>query len=168
MIVAAVLVAVTSSSLWLAQMPGGGAPRGMERERVRTAPPPPSSPELRRLEGIRARFDFAADSGNRASLEVLDGELLAALAQVEGPPKPPVPVVDAGAANPGEEGASQPLTRAVMDVRGRYDAPGLAARRKVLNALLARAIREAADNAPPRDETPVPQQEAPRGRGRRR
>lgn len=164
MFVVAVLVAVTSSPGLVAQMPGGNPPRGMEHERVRTIAPPPSSPELRRLEGLRARFDFAADSNNRASLEVIDQELEAILLQVEGPLRPPP--VDAGPAAEGAED-DHPLTRAMLEARGRYDALGIKARRAVLTTLLRAALRDATANQPPRDDSAPPPSDAPRPRRRR-
>jgi hypothetical protein len=164
MFVVAVLVVVTSSPGLMAQMPGGNPPRGMERERVRNITPPPSSPELRRLEGLRARFDFAAESNNRASLEVIDQELESILLQVEGPVRPPP--ADAGA--PTEPPEDHPLTRAMLEARGRYDALGIKARRAVLNTLLRSALQDAAANQPPRDDSAPPPSDAPRPRGRRR
>ena len=167
MLAAALLIMCTSSPL-PGQLPGApGAPPGVERERHRTAPPPPSTPELRKLEGLRARFEFARETHNQGSLQVIDAELLTLLAQLEKPVLPsdaePLPQ----GTQPAEKPGARPITQSVLDVKGKYDEPSLNVRRKVLNTLLAKAMADAGANQPAA-EGPGPEQDTPRPRRRGR
>jgi hypothetical protein len=146
------LGAVMAAQLGMSQGPGGpppGGEQGPPGEQVRRRPPPvPLTSDERRLESLRVRFEFARGTGNHASLEAIDKELLAILPPVQG---------DGGkrpAGGRAEETGRKPTredhARLLASLGGKYDPVSLSARAKVINALVLESRGETPGMGPGR------------------
>lgn len=163
------LYAMMLTGLLAAQMPfQQGQPQpAPEAEPTRERPSPtPETVDQRKIASIRARFDFARETRNQASLAVLDQELQAIL------PAPRSATADGGAvtptppANPGEAVDHQALSQQLHSVLGRYDDAALKVRARIINALLLESRGSVLPAA--RSPSPEPANERPRQKSRSR
>lgn len=144
---------------------GGGGPPSAPTPQRHAAP---TSPELQRVERLRARFDFARDSNNTATLEALDGELrqLLGVAVDAKAVKGPVEIPDAG--NPPDpEVVRVVMQRRLLGVAGVYDAAALKVRAELITQVLLQERRKVEDGSMDRGE-PAPAEVESWRRQRRR